>query len=91
MSGFSMWIESKPIVFGFRLLERVPLIVVENRLGQTTPSEKVVRSTMFNAMLKSASSIIGERVKLGQFLHTADGKTFLSSSAEIAGKTLAGC
>ena len=64
---------------------------MESGLGKKTPWEKVTWNTMFDAMLQETSSIIGEIVKLGQFLHTVDGKKFLSSCAKIAGKTLAGC
>ena len=46
---------------------------------------------MFEAMLEKTSSVIGEIVKIGQFLHTAGGKKFLSSCTEISGRTLAGC
>ncbi len=42
---------------------------------------------MFKTILKKTSSIIGEVVKLRQFLHTADGKKFLSSGTEIAGES----
>jgi len=43
MSTFFVW---------FSLLERVLLIVVESRLGQKTPLEKVIWNTMFEAMLE---------------------------------------
>ena len=64
---------------------------MESRLGKKTPVEKVIWNTMFESMLQKTSSVIGEIVKIGQFLHTADGKKFLSSCTEIAGTALAGC
>ena len=64
---------------------------MESRLGKKTPVEKVIWNTMFEAMLEKTSSVIGEIVKIAQFLHTVDGKKFLSPCTEIAGRTLAGC
>ena len=79
------------ILIGFRLLERVLLIPIESSLGQKTPEEKVTWNTMFEVMLKRTSSVIGEVVKLRQYIHTLEGKKFLSSCTEIGTEILAGC
>lgn len=72
-------------------MERVLLIAVESRIGKKTPSEKVIWNSMFETIVEKTSNVIGEIVKIGQFLHSSDGKKFLSSCTEIAGGTLKGC
>ena len=58
----------------YRLMERILLICVENRESKLSEEDSSKWTARFTAILDHVSSIVGHVIKLGQEIHTEDGR-----------------
>ena len=67
----------------YRLMERILLICVENRESKLSEEDSSKWTARFTAILDHVSSIVGHVIKLGQEIHTEDGRSYFATCTEL--------
>ena len=71
-------------VYYFRLLDRVVLIHVPNRKTIVdSTSQSTLWNQRFSKILSHVSSTVGDIVRIGQWLHSTEGRDFLADCLAI--------